>query len=200
MVETDTEIYLLIEENARKAEFREYTETYFPEVPFPGIERFSKVTVAPGQEVSKYYENRTMILPVTGAFDIAPESVLVPGEYWMLSRELTTLKNISESQEAVFLVFEFNRPLKKASGIERINLNQVSAGNMMPCFRLSKYREEKEIDLNITPSDCFIHVIAGNFEVEERYINQGDTLILLNAHKIELECLTEKGLFLFFST
>jgi|GEM_PF-1425804 len=193
----EPDIYLLIEENAGKMEFREYTKTYFPEIPFSAIDRFAKITVAPEQEFARYYANRTMILPLTGALDMSPETVLVPGEYRIFSQELITLKNVSEAHEAVFLVLEFSRPGEETCGIESIMPNRVPEGNMMPYFGLLTYREEKKT--GIPPSGCFIHVLAGNFEVEDRYLHQGDTLVLLNVSEIEMECLSEKGLFLLFS-
>lgn len=191
-----TEGYLLRGETTKKEEYREYHRSYIDDIPVSFLKSFSKITLRPNEEVSHYFHSRTLVIPVSGGIDLDQNNVLVSGEYWELNDKQRVLKNASPDYETTFFVVELELPQEGNSKVNQIYINpEASEKPLEPSFGRYTYREEKNLKYK-NASDCFIHVISGNFEIEERFVNQGDSLILENINSIEFECLSEQGLFL----
>jgi hypothetical protein len=191
-----TEGYILIAENFKTEKYREYHRSYNDDVPVSFIKSFSKITLQPDEEFAHFSTSKTYIIPLTGGIELDENNVLVSGEYRILNKSVKTIKNASPDFETVFILIELNLLQSGSSEVHPILVNPLSLEKSLePSFGLYSYREDQVIEFKNVP-DCFIHVIAGNFEMEERFVNQGDSLILENTNTLEFECLSEQGLFL----
>lgn len=187
--------YILINEKSIGQKHKEYSETTFPDIPYRSILKFSKITLEPMCQVNLELIKTTLIIPLVGGLEIDKENILVPGEYWELNQPSARLKNATKDKSCTFLKVELNKPIgKKGSKIYPFTLNNPAS---FPYFGLYAYKQEEKLNFK-DASDILIYAVSGNFEIENRYINQGDALILENVIEMELECLTEQGLFVLF--
>lgn len=191
-----TEGYILIGENTETEEFREYRKMSYGDIPAPFIQSFSKIMLRPGEQIGIQSEFKTLIIPLTGGLEAGKDNVLIPGECRLINDTQTALINASPDFETVFLNIELSNPPIRFSEIHQIKVNVDNPDNPLePYLGLYHYRDDKTYRFK-NSSDCFIYVISGNFEMEERFVNQGDSLILENINTLNFECLTEQGLFL----
>lgn len=191
----EIEGYLLIGENTKTETYKEYHRTYFSDIPVSFIHSFSSITLKPNEEVTCQYSSKTLIIPITGGIEIDSQNVLIPGEYWLINEPIKDIKNASPDTESTILVLELNLAQELISSVLQIEVNNLGTPKE-PCFGLFKYRDEQDLRFKDS-SDCFIYIVSGNFEIEERFVKQGDALILENTPKLAFECLSEQGLFLF---
>lgn len=191
-----TERYILIAENTKTEKSKEYHRSYNDDIPVSFIKSLSKITLQPSQEFAYYSTSKTFIIPLTGGIELDEDNVLVSGEYWALNIPSVSIKNASPDLETVFIGVELNLPHSENSEVFPVSVNpDYFTNSREPSFGLYNYRENQNLTFT-TASDCYIYVISGNFEMEERFVNQGDSLILENANTLEFECLSEQGLFL----
>lgn len=192
----EVEAYILINENSKQEILPEYTKKYFGSFPDGKIINFSENIIKPGELVRAFYPFQTIIIILSGGLEIDAENVLPAGEYWRLNDSEKILKNASDDYECRFLELwlNYSNPMESEFNyLEFIKPNLLSG---VPYFGLYNYREDQKIDFD-DPSDILVYVLSGDFEIEDRYLKTGDALILKNTQKLEFECLTEKGLFLF---
>ncbi len=182
----ETQGYLLIDDFSKKEKRGEYYKKYFPSLAPDIVSSFSDIQLKAGDAFTATYPNKTIIIPISGALEVSAGEVLVPDEYWTPKLEETILKNASDQYPVRFLEITINQAKPKNNAVKKTN---AGIG-----FKFYKYREEETIE-NTASKDCLIYVVLGNFEIENRFVNEGDLLILEKPNKIELECLTNQGIF-----
>ena len=186
----------MIGENTKTEKYKEYLRSYNDDIPVSFIKSFSKITLKAGEEVAHYSTCKTYVIPLSGGIELDENNVLVSEEYWELNESQKDIKNASSDFETTFFIIELNLPPRDYSKIRKITVNPLQPGTYLnPSFGFYTYMENHSL-LSSYFSDCFIYVIEGNFEMEERFIKKGDILILENIKSIDFECLSEKGLFL----
>ncbi len=187
--------YILIGETGQTEMQTDHTRKYFPEMPFEPVSMLSEIRLAAGKSFSTHSSENSILIPVQGGLEMDRENVLVPGELACIIPPACTLQNASADHESRFLELVFRKPLPTRAMVAEIEVNTFNSG--LPSLGSFRYRQEAAPAFNRI-CDCLIYVLTGNFEIENRFVKEEDALILHHTDALALECLSERGVFLFF--
>ncbi len=171
--------------------------------------RFEDNTLAAQQSVESQFESsRTVVfLPLMGAVEVNEQLVEAGQILYLLAQknETVIVQNPYESGLINYLEIHIEpnyKPTEKVV-ITDFDLSQKNRlhnieNRTKVGFCIGKYDGRKDGILKLEkPSDVFVFIINGAFEVQNRLLEARDGLLLNNVSEIDFEALSEEAILLF---
>ena len=159
------------------------------------------------KEYSSEEEVLVVLMPLVGSLQLVvknKEVALHPEDihcFKLQKGDGFTIKNAHPEHTLNFLQIRLRiKSILVQKGIESGLINVLSAilqsDECIMYFGVFNARKKAQLTMNSNTIGCYVFVINGAFEVEDRLVESRDALWLRNTEQLELEALSENGIVL----